>query len=192
MRLLGKEKDEFHFVVSSATQRFTSHPILSWILPSTRWNVSRTRPRATTSGRCSLDKVANHPIRYVFQMTKHECRNRCNPSFIRKGGGRIYFSPWSPPRSTNSQTISLTFNRCYYSTLVTHLTFIIRSPPCPVHRTEDARAFASIIACTVIKRDPRKKRQGTHRSLINNTERLLTLPPCRRFGGVQRKAMTRG
>lgn len=191
MRLLGKEKDEFHFVVSSATQRFTSHPILSWILPSTRWNVSRTRPRATTSGRCSLDKVANHPIRYVPN-DETRVSQSLQPELYKEGGGRIYFSPWSPPRSTNSQTISLTFNRCYYSTLVTHLTFIIRSPPCPVHRTEDARAFASIIACTVIKRDPRKKRQGTHRSLINNTERLLTLPPRRRFGGVQRKAMTRG
>lgn len=145
----------------------------------------------TTSGRCSLDKVANHPIRYVPN-DETRVSQSLQPELYKEGGGRIYFSPWSPPRSTNSQTISLTFNRCYYSTLVTHLTFIIRSPPCPVHRTEDARAFASIIACTVIKRDPRKKRQGTHRSLINNTERLLTLPPRRRFGGVQRKAMTRG
>lgn len=95
MRLLGKEKDEFHFVVSSATQRFTSYPILSWILPSTRWNVSRTRPRATTSGRCSLDKVANHPIRYVPN-DETRVSQSLQPELYKEGGREDIFFPVEP------------------------------------------------------------------------------------------------
>lgn len=93
MRLLEKEKKRISFRRLERDSTFYFAPYFK--LDPTLDSLERFSNAPTTSGRCSLDKVANHPIRYVPN-DETRVSQSLQPELYKEGGREDIFFPVEP------------------------------------------------------------------------------------------------